>query len=156
MELYSEGKNYKLYHGNMLDMLDVIKPNSIDSIITDPPYGLTSITKRFGKENSAPAQEAKDGAFRRLSKGFMGKEWDGSGIETNVDAWKKCYEVLKPGGFLLAFGGDRTVHRIACAIEDAGFIIKNTLMYLYGTGFPKGLNVGLAVDRERERERARS
>lgn len=147
MELYSEGKDYKLYHGNMLDMLEVIEPNSIDSIITDPPYGLTSITKRFGKEDSAPTQYGRDGSFARLSKGFMGKEWDGSGIETNVEAWKKCYEVLKPGGFLLAFGGDRTIHRIACAIEDAGFIIKNTLMYLYGTGFPKGLNVGLAIDK---------
>ena len=146
MKLYSENENYKLYHGSMLDMLDVIEPNTIDSIVTDPPYGLTSITKRFGKENSAPAQFGKDGAFSRLSKGFMGKEWDGSGIEYNIETWKKCYEVLKPGGYLLAFGGSRTYHRIACAIEDAGFEIRDTIMWLYGSGFPKSMNIGKGID----------
>jgi len=148
MKLYSENNSYKLYNGNMLDMLEVIEPNSIDAVITDPPYGLTSITKRFGKENSAPAQFGTDGAFSRLSKGFMGKEWDGSGIEYNVDAWRKCYEVLKPGGYLLAFGGTRTFHRIACAIEDAGFEIRDTIMWLYGSGFPKSMNIGLAIDKK--------
>ena len=146
MKLYSENENYKLYNGNMLDMLDVIKPNSIDSIVTDPPYGLTSITKRFGKENSAPAQYGKDGAFGRLSKGFMGKEWDGSGIEYNIETWEKCYEVLKPGGYLLAFGGSRTYHRIACAIEDAGFEIRDTICWIYGSGFPKSMNIGKGID----------
>ena len=72
MKLYSENKDYKLYHGNMLDMLEVIEPNSIDSIVTDPPYGLTSITKRFGKGNSKENQYGKDGSFQRLTKGFMG------------------------------------------------------------------------------------
>ena len=148
MKLYSENEQYKLYQGNMLDMLEVIKPNTIDSVITDPPYGLTSITKRFGKENSAECQYGKDGSFARLSKGFMGKEWDGSGIEYNIDAWQKCYEVLKPGGYLLAFGGSRTFHRIACAIEDAGFEIRDTIMWLYGSGFPKSLNIGLALDKK--------
>lgn len=147
MKLYSENEEYKLYHGSMLDMLEVIQPNSIDSIITDPPYGLTTITKRFGKENSAECQYGKDGSFQRLSKGFMGKEWDGSGIEYNVEAWRKCYEVLKPGGYLLAFGGSRTFHRIACAIEDAGFEIRDTIMWLYGSGFPKSMNIGLAIDK---------
>jgi len=148
MKLYSENKNYKLYQGNMLDMLEVIKPNTIDSIITDPPYGLTSITKRFGKEGSAECQYGKDGSFQRLSKGFMGKEWDGSGIEYNIETWQKCYEVLKPGGYLLAFGGSRTFHRIACAIEDAGFEIRDTIMWLYGSGFPKSMNIGLAIDKK--------
>ena len=148
MKLYSENKDYKLYQGNMLDMLEAIEPNSIDSIITDPPYGLTSITKRFGKENSAECKYGKDGSFARLSRGFMGKEWDGSGIEYNIETWKKCYEVLKPGGYLLAFGGSRTFHRIACAIEDAGFEIRDTIMWLYGSGFPKSLNIGLALDKK--------
>lgn len=148
MKLYSSNEEYKLYNGNMLDMLEVIEKESIDSIVTDPPYGLTSITKRFGKENSAECQYGKDGSFQRLSKGFMGKEWDGSGIEYNVDAWKKCYEVLKPGGYLLAFGGSRTYHRIACAIEDAGFEIRDTIMWLYGSGFPKSMNIGLALDKK--------
>lgn len=146
MKLYAKTDDYAIYEGNMLDMLEEIEPNSIDSIVTDPPYGLTSITKRFGKEGSAPAQFGKDGAFSRLSKGFMGKEWDGSGIEYNVDAWKKCLEVLKPGGYLLAFGGTRTYHRIACAIEDAGFEIRDCLMFLYGTGFPKSMSISKAIE----------
>ena len=130
----------------MLDMLEVIEPNSIDSIVTDPPYGLTSITKRFGKEDSAECKYGKDGSFARLSKGFMGKEWDGSGIEYNIETWQRCYEVLKPGGYLLAFGGSRTFHRIACAIEDAGFEIRDTIMWLYGSGFPKSIAIDKAIE----------
>ena len=120
MELYSSNKDYKLYHGNMLDMLEVIEPNTIDSIITDPPYELN----------------------------FMNKGWDNSGIAFQPSTWQKCYEVLKPGGFLLAFGGSRTFHRIACAIEDAGFEIRDTIMWLYGSGFPKSMNIGLALDKK--------
>jgi site-specific DNA-methyltransferase (adenine-specific) len=120
MELYSSNKDYKLYHGNMLDMLEVIEPNTIDSIITDPPYELN----------------------------FMNKGWDNSGIAFQPSTWQKCYEVLKPGGYLLAFGGSRTFHRIACAIEDAGFEIRDTIMWLYGSGFPKSMNIGLALDKK--------
>ena len=145
-------KPYKIINDSMLNMLSHIEENSIDCVITDPPYGLTSITKRFGKEGSAPAKEGKDGSFARLSKGFMGKEWDGSGIEYNVDAWRKCFKALKPGGYLLAFGGSRTFHRIACAIEDAGFELRDTILYLYGSGFPKSLNIGLAIDKKLEVE----
>ena len=119
MKLYTEKELYKLYHGNMLDMLEVIEPNTIDSIVCDPPYELN----------------------------FMGKGWDNSGIAFNKDAWKKCYEVLKPGAYLLAFGGSRTYHRIACAIEDAGFEIRDCIMYLYGSGFPKSHNIGLSIDK---------
>lgn len=120
MKLYSSNENYKLYQGNMLDMLEVIQPNSIDSIITDPPYELN----------------------------FMSKGWDNEGISFQKETWKKCYDVLKDGGYLLAFGGSRTFHRIACAIEDAGFEIRDTIMWLYGSGFPKSLNIGLAVDKK--------
>ena len=120
MELYSEAEAYKLYYGDMLDLDQVIKPNSIDSIITDPPYELN----------------------------FMGKGWDKSGIAFDSESWRKCYEVLKPGGYLLAFGGSRTFYRIACAIEDAGFEIRDTIMWLYGSGFPKALNIGLAIDQK--------
>jgi len=155
VELYSENDNYKLYQGNMLDMLEVIEKESVDSIVTDPPYGLTSITKRFGKENSAECQYGKDGSFARLSRGFMGKEWDGSGIEYNIDTWRKCYEVLKPGGYLLAFGGSRTFHRIAVAIEDAGFEIRDTIMWLYGAGFPKSMNVGKQLEKRLEDEKTK-
>lgn len=138
---------YKIFNENCLDVLDRLKENYIDSIVTDPPYGLTSITKRFGKNGSAPAQYGKDGSFARLSKGFMGKEWDGSGIEYNVEMWKKCLRVLKPGGYLLAFGGSRTFHRIACAIEDAGFEIRDTIMWLYGSGMPKFMNIEKAINK---------
>lgn len=120
MKLFSSTESYKLYQGNMLDMLDVIEPNSIDAIVTDPPYELN----------------------------FMGKSWDSSGIAFQKATWEKCLKVLKPGGYLLAFGGSRTFHRIACAIEDAGFEIRDTIMYLYGTGFPKSMNIGLAIDKK--------
>ncbi len=120
MQLFSEGKSYKLYEGSMLDMLEVIEPNSIDAIVTDPPYEL----------------------------GFMNKGWDNSGIAFQKATWEKCLQVLKPGGYLLSFGGSRTFHRIACAIEDAGFEIRDTIMYLYGTGFPKSMNIGLAIDKK--------
>lgn len=153
MKLYSSNDCYKLYQGNMLDMLDIIEKNSIDSIITDPPYGLTSITKSYGKKDSVPVTtKNNDGSFAILTKGFMGKEWDGSGIEYNVDTWKKCYEVLKNGGYLLAFGGSRTFHRIACAIEDAGFEIRDTIMWLYGSGFPKSINVGKQITKIIEKQ----
>jgi len=118
MKLYSENKEYKLYHGSMLDMLEVIEPNSIDAIITDPPYELN----------------------------FMSKGWDNSGIAFQPSTWQKCYEVLKPGGYLLAFGGSRTFHRIACAIEDAGFEIRDTIMWLYGSGFPKSMALDKALE----------
>ena len=118
MKLYSSSEDYKLYQGNMLDMLDVIEPNSIDGVVTDPPYELN----------------------------FMGKGWDSSGIAFQPDTWKKCYEVLKPGGYLLAFGGSRTFHRIACAIEDAGFEIRDTIMWLYGSGFPKSMSLSKGLE----------
>lgn len=120
MKIFSENENYKLYQGNMLDMLDVIQPNSVDSIVCDPPYELN----------------------------FMGKGWDNSGIAFQKETWQKCFDVLKDGGYLLAFGGSRTFHRIACAIEDAGFEIRDTIMWLYGSGFPKSMNIGLAIDKK--------
>lgn len=124
MKLYTERDSYKLYEGNMLDMLEVIEPNSIDAIVTDPPYELN----------------------------FMNKGWDNSGIAFQKSTWEKCFKVLKPGGHLLAFGGSRTFHRIACAIEDAGFEIRDTIMYLYGSGFPKSMNIGKALLKDIEEE----
>lgn len=142
----------KLMLGDCMVSLKELPDNSVDSIITDPPYHLTTV-KRFGKENSAPAKYGKDGAFVRASKGFMNKEWDGGDISFQENTWKECLRVLKPGGHLLSFGGSRTYHRMAVAIEDAGFEIRDQLMWLYGNGFPKSHNIGKAIDKLEGNER---
>jgi site-specific DNA-methyltransferase (adenine-specific) len=139
--------------GDCIEILKTLPDNSVDSIVTDPPYHLTSITKRFGKEGSAPAQYGTDGAFARASKGFMGKEWDGGDIAFRTDVWSECYRVLKPGGHLLSFGGSRTYHRMAVAIEDAGFEVRDQIMWIYGSGFPKSHNIGKAIDKIQGNER---
>ena len=145
MEIVVEGST--LYNGDCLVVMDNMKKCSVDSIVTDPPYHLTSIVERFGKQGSAPAQFGTDGAFARASKGFMGKEWDGGDVAFQVDTWRKCFELLKPGGHLIAFSGSRTYHRMAVAIEDAGFEIRDQCIWLYGSGFPKSLNIGKQVDK---------
>ena len=140
MEIIIEGST--VYNGDCLEVMEKIDKCSVDSVVTDPPYHLTSIVKRFGKEGSAPAQFGTDGAFARASKGFMGKEWDGGDIAFQANTWSKCYELLKPGGHLIAFSGSRTDHRMAVAIEDAGFEIRDQCIWLYGSGFPKSHNIG--------------
>ena len=115
----------------------------VDSIITAPPYHLTSIVKRYSKENSAPpTSKSMGGAFVRVSKGFMGKEWDGGDIAFRPETWELALKLLKPGGYILAFSASRNYHRMAVAIEDAGFEIRDQMMWLYGSGFPKSLNLG--------------
>ena len=111
--------NNKVYSGHNLDVLKHLPNNSIDSIVTDPPYEL----------------------------GFMSKTWDKSGIAYSVELWQECLRVLKPGGHLLAFGGTRTWHRLAVAIEDAGFEIRDNIAWLYGSGFPKSHNISKAIDK---------
>jgi site-specific DNA-methyltransferase (adenine-specific) len=112
--------NANIYQGNNLDILPELQSNSVDSIVCDPPYEL----------------------------GFMGKSWDSSGIAYSVELWTQCLRVLKPGGHLLAFGGTRTWHRLAVAIEDAGFEIRDNIAWLYGSGFPKSHNVALGIDKK--------
>ena len=109
----------RVLHGDCVELLAGLEDCSVDSIVTDPPYEL----------------------------GFMGKQWDGAGIAYSVELWSQCLRVLKPGGHLLAFGGTRTYHRMACAIEDAGFEIRDSIHWVYGSGFPKSLNVGKAIDK---------
>lgn len=109
----------EVYNEDCRETMKRMPDNYLDSIVTDPPYEL----------------------------GFMGKHWDSSGIAYNVDLWREAYRVLKPGGHLLAFGGSRTYHRLACAIEDAGFEIRDQIQWIYGSGFPKSLDVGKAVDK---------
>lgn len=109
----------KIYNGDCLDILKTLPDNIVDSIVTDPPYEL----------------------------GFMGKSWDNTGIANNVEMWKECLRVLKPGGHLLSFSGTRTYHRMAVAIEDAGFEVRDMIEWVYGSGFPKSLNIAKMLDK---------
>lgn len=118
-----------------------------DACVTDAPYHLQSIVKRFGGENAAPAKAGKTGAYARAAKGFMGKDWDGGDVAFNPETWRAIYDQLKPGAHLVAFSGARTYHRMACAIEDAGFEIRDQLQWLYGSGFPKSHDVSKAIDK---------
>ena len=101
-----------IHHGDCIQVMNAMPPESVDAIVTDPPYGL----------------------------GFMGKKWDG--LPPSLEWAEACYRVLKPGGHIAAFGGTRTWHRLAVAIEDAGFEMRDSLAWLYGSGFPKSHNVG--------------
>lgn len=148
-------EKFKLYLGDSMKVLRELPEASIDSVVTDPPYHLTSIVKRFGSANAAPAQHGTDGAFARASRGFMGKEWDGGDIAFRAEFWAEVLRVLKPGGHLLAFSGSRTYHRMACAIEDAGFEIRDSLQWVYGSGFPKSHNVSKGIDKSAGAERAK-
>ena len=120
----------------------------VHSVVTDPPYGLVSVQKRFGKEGSAPARKEKnDGSCARLSGGFMGKTWDGSGIERDPEFWALIYEILLPGGYCFAFSGSRTGHWQACAMELAGFVMHPMHGWVYGSGFPKAHAADKAIDK---------
>jgi site-specific DNA-methyltransferase (adenine-specific) len=131
-----------LINGDCIEEMKKLPENSVDAIITDPPYDLTSM--------NTPGPDKQGGSslqFCRIqaSKGFMGKTWDGTGIAFKPETWKEAMRVLKPGGYLLSFGGTRTYHRMACAIEDAGFEIRDMIEWIYGSGFPKSLNVANAI-----------
>lgn len=110
---------YDLRLGDCIEQMALMPDNSVDSIVTDPPYEL----------------------------GFMGKKWDSTGIAYNVAVWEQALRVLKPGGHLIAFSGSRTYHRMAVAIEDAGFEIRDQVMWIYGSGFPKSMNVAKQFDK---------
>jgi DNA modification methylase len=140
-----------LYHGDCREVLRSLPDNSVDSVPTDPPYALVSIVKRFGSPDAAPAKG--NDAYMRASAGFMGKQWDTGETAFSVEFWAEVFRVLKPGGFVAAFGASRGYHRMACAIEDAGFEIRDSLMWLYGTGFPKSHDVSKGIDRELGAER---
>jgi len=112
----------RLHNGDCLNILKMMIEDEVfvDSIVTDPPYEL----------------------------GFMGRSWDSTGIAFQKETWELCFKVLKPGGHLLAFSGSRTYHRMAVAIEDAGFEIRDQVMWLYGSGFPKSMNIGKVIDKK--------
>lgn len=116
---------YKINHADILDWAKNYDGEPFDGILCDPPYEL----------------------------GFMGKSWDSTGIAFNVELWTELLRICKPGAHLLAFSGSRTYHRMACAIEDAGFEIRDMIEWVYGSGFPKSLNIGKAVDKIQGNER---
>lgn len=133
--------------GDCRERLKELSDSSVDSVVCDPPYHLTSIVKRFGAENAAPAQVGKTGAYARASKGFMGQTWDGGDVAFQLETWAEVLRVLKPGGHLIAFSGTRTYHRMAVAIEDAGFEVRDMIAWHYGSGFPKSHDISKAIDR---------
>ena len=129
--------------GDCTVVMPSLPEDSFDACVTDPPYHLSTV-KRFGRPGSAPAKsEGASGVYKRASAGFMGQQWDGGDVAFNPETWAEVLRVLKPGAHLVAFGGSRTYHRLACAIEDAGFEVRDQIMWLYGSGFPKSHNQGV-------------
>jgi len=153
-----------LFHGDCRAVLAAMEPNSVHSVVTDPPYDLTNRTpdvkgctecgRTLGGSDGNPDVCPRCGGpltYQRSGqgKGFMGKSWDATGVAFEPATWEAVLRVLKPGGFLVAFGGTRTSHRMVCAIEDAGFEIRDSVSFIwnYSTGFPKSQNVGKAIDK---------
>src|SRR5690606_13731385 len=141
-----------LYHGDCLEVLAELPDASVDSVVTDPPYGLEFMGREWdgadGFRRSLNAADAgRDNVFGRASRtspeyraGTTFQEW--------CERWAaECLRILKPGGHMLAFGGSRTWHRLAVAVEDAGFEIRDSIAWLYGSGFPKSLDVSKAIDK---------
>lgn len=138
-----------LHEGDCLEVMARLAREGVrvDAIVCDPPYHLTSIVKRFGKLGSAAAKHGSDGLYARASAGFMGKQWDGGDIAFRAETWKLALDLLKPGGHMFAFSGTRTYHRMAVAIEDAGFVIRDQFGWAYGSGFPKSHDISKAIDK---------
>jgi site-specific DNA-methyltransferase (adenine-specific) len=131
--------------GDCLERMKELPDNSVDAIVTDPPYELTNSKRTVpAPDSNSPFSRHRMGVNGDIKpvKGFMGKEWDGTGIAHNKEIWSEVLRVLKPGGHLLSFGGTRTYHRMVCAVEDAGFEIRDTVMWVFGSGFPKSVNLG--------------
>ncbi|MGA0561715.1 DNA methyltransferase [Ancylobacter sp. VNQ12] len=123
-ETFLDGR-VTLFCGDSRDVIDTLAPDSIDHCVCDPPYALVSIGKRFGKDGAAPAKG--NDAYARASSGFMGQSWDTGEVAFSAAFWRKVFRVLKPGGHVIAFGGTRAYHRLASAIEDAGFEKRDSI-----------------------------
>lgn len=158
MSTYYEDESVTLHHGDCIEVMRTLPDNSVDSVVCDPPYGLEFMGKGWdgadGFRRSLNANDSgRDDAFGRASRtspeyraGALFQEW--------CELWTaECLRVLKPGGHLLAFGGTRTWHRLACAVEDAGFEVRDSIAWLYGSGFPKSLDVSKAIDKAAGAER---
>jgi DNA modification methylase len=151
----------RVINGDCLEVLKTLADNSVDAVVTDPPYHLTSMVKRLSSTSSGDVEKnftkiipgQKTNPHAAMARGFMGKSWDGGYIAQNPALWSEVLRVLKPGGHVAAFGGTRTYHRMACAIEDAGFGVRDQLAWVYGQGFPKSHDVSKAIDKAAGAER---
>jgi site-specific DNA-methyltransferase (adenine-specific) len=147
-------KAFRLLTGDSLKLLKTLPANSVDSCVCDPPYHLTT-GKKGGSGAASLNLNSPAGRARIGTGGFMGMKWDGGDIAFRMELWSEVLRVLKPGAHLLAFGGTRTYHRMVCAIEDAGFEIRDQIGWLYGSGFPKSLDVSKAIDKAAGAKRKR-
>ena len=138
---------YDITHGDVLAWAAAYDGPLFHALITDPPYHLTEITKRFGGPNAKPAQYGSDGAFQRTSRGFMNAQWDGGDIAFRPETWAALGRLLHPGAFGMAFASTRGFHRMAVAIEDAGFIIHPMICWNFASGFPKATRIDVQIDR---------
>lgn len=151
MKIYYQDEATTLYHGDCLDVLESMPDNSIDAIITDPPYGLSNTKPRQVADVLKAWVAGDTEAVPAKRGGFMGKEWDSFVPPPAV--WEECLRVLKPGGHMAVFAGARTQDLMGLSIRLAGFEIRDSLAWLYGSGFPKSHDVGKAIDREAGAER---
>ncbi len=135
--------SHRVIHGDCTTVLrDLARAGVlVDAVAADPPYHLASIVARLGSADAAPIQSGVTGVYARSSTGFMGQQWDGGDVAFRPDTWRRVFDVMKPGAHLVAFAATKGYHRMACAIEDAGFEIRDMLAWLYGTGFPKSHNL---------------
>lgn len=145
MKPYYSDDFVTIYHGDCRGVLRLLDADSLDACVTDPPYHLTN---NMGTRSPMPGQYTPIGRPKEPKGGFMGKKWDGGDVAFRIETWREVYRVLKPGAHLVAFGGTRTYHRMVCAIEDAGFEIRDQIGWLYGSGFPKSHDISKAIDRE--------
>lgn len=150
MSIYYQDESTTVYHGDCIAVLASMPDNSVDAIVTDPPYGLS---------NTRPDQVAEtitrwvsgDREYLPTGRGFMGKEWDA--FVPPVAMWDECLRVLKPGGHLVSFAGSRTHDLMTLGIRLAGFEIRDSVAWLYGSGFPKSMDVSKAIDKVRAEDR---
>ena len=144
MKPFYEHAGIRIYVGDCCDVIPQLN-EFFDACVTDPPYHLT--TGKKGGSGPASVNLKSPYGRARIGTGFMGKAWDGGDVAFRPETWEAVSRVLKPGAHVMAFGGTRTFHRLACAIEDAGFEIRDMLMWLYGSGFPKSLDISKAIDK---------
>ena len=136
-----------LHVGDCREVIRSLPDACIDSVVTDPPYALVSIVKRFANSPRSEATENTENPYGRTGRGFMGQRWDNGETAFASEFWADVLRVLKPGGHVIAFSGTRTYHRMVVAIEDAGFEIRDQIGWLYGSGFPKSHDVSKGIDK---------